>query len=434
MKHAKIYYSYQTKLALANFPFSTTPVHKELVVAMASIKEATAFAHMQAGEIDPEVAKAIIRAAREVRKGVFSDQFFLPGLQGGAGTSIHMNVNEVIATRAVELLSKTRTSTVVHPNDHVNKGQSTNDVGPSALKLACIPLVKGLLQTLDEAAKAFSEKAVTFSHVEKLGRTHLQDAVPTTFGEEFGSYAAVIQNGKRRLETVLPFLYELNLGGTAIGNTINASAKYRSEVYKALRRITKYKVKPAENLMSQTSSQTDFVFVSQVLTAIMTDLSKIANDLRLLASGPNGGFGEIALQELQPGSSIMPGKVNPILPESINQAYFAISGNNLTIEMAAQAAQLELGVMIPVIADRLISSLRLSHEVITAFTANCVRTLEVNEKRCRTHLENSSAYATMLTPELGYEQVSQMVKKSRKEGRSFQSSISSLQLEVEHLR
>jgi aspartate ammonia-lyase len=414
----KQYYSYQTKLAQKNFPFSTTTVHKELIDAMAIIKEATAYAHMTTGGHNKDIAHAIITAAKEILEGEFDDQFTLPGLQGGAGTSIHMNVNEVIATRATELLEQK--GITVHPNDHVNKSQSTNDVGPSALKIATIKLVTNLMKTLDEAANIFSAKSDEFRQVTKLGRTHIQDAVPTTLGEEFESYTAVIKRCKDRLGRVLPYLYELNIGGTAIGNSVNASESYRKEVYKALRRITKYKLKPATNLMSQTSSQTDFVFISQALTSVMADFSKIANDLRLLASGPQGGLGEIAIKELQPGSSIMPGKVNPILPESINQAYFAISGNNLTIEMAAQAAQLELGVMIPVIADRLISSLKLSHEVISAFANNCVYYISANEKKCKELLENSSAYATMLTPELGYEQVSKMVKTSRQEGKKFQ--------------
>lgn len=416
------YYSYQTKLAHKNFPFTTTTVHKEIISAMATIKEATAFAHMTTGELNKDIAHAIITAAKEIRTGVFDDQFTLPGLQGGAGTSIHMNVNEVIATRAMELLEKK--GITIHPNDHVNKSQSTNDVGPSALKIATISLVKELIETLTDAANVLTAKSVEFHRVVKLGRTHLQDAVPTTLGEEFASYSAIITRHKEKLAGVLPYLYELNIGGTAIGNSINASPDYRKAVYQALRRITKYKLKPAANLMSQTSSQTDFVFVSQILTALMADFSKIANDLRLLASGPQGGLGEIIIKELQPGSSIMPGKANPILPESINQAYFAISGNNLTIEMAAQAAQLELGVMIPVIADRLISSLKLSREVITAFSNNCVAYVSANEKRCKELLENSSAYATMMTPQLGYEQVSEMVKTSRQEGKKFNERFS----------
>jgi aspartate ammonia-lyase len=390
---------------------------------MSKIKQAAAFAHLKSGEMDESVAKAIITASREVQSGLFDNQFFLPGLQGGAGTSLHMNVNEVIASRASEILMKKGIIKQVHPNDHVNKSQSTNDVGPSALKIASLELVASLLKTLSFAGDVFEQKAEEFKHINKLGRTHLQDAVPTTLGAEFLSYAATIRRGQDRLLKVVPFFYELNLSGTAVGNAINASILYREQVYKALRRITKMPVKQAPNMMSQTSSQTDFVMLSQTLVAIMLDFSKIANDLRLLASGPNGGFGEIKLKELQSGSSIMPGKVNPILPESVNQAYFAISGNNVTIEHAAQAAQLELGVMFPVIADRLIASLKLSQEVIQAFVANCVMHITANEEKCKEHLEKSTAYATMLTPKLGYEEVSKMVKASKHNGKTLQETL-----------
>lgn len=418
----KIYYAQQTEAALQNFPFSTSSARQELIVAIAMIKEASAKAHLLMGELTPTIARAIVKASKEVQNGKFTDQFVLPFLQGGAGTSIHMNVNEVIATRATEVLKQKH---VVHPNDHVNKSQSTNDVGPSALKIACIPLLDALCQTLDLLAQSFLTKAKGYRHVKKLGRTHLQDAVPTSIEETFTSYAAVIQRGKMRLLQQRSYLYELNLGGTAVGNSVNASKGYRTAMYTSLRRITKLPVKPAVNLMSQTSSQTDFVALSQSLVAVMVDCSKIANDLRLLASGPNGGIGEIRLQSLQNGSSIMPGKVNPILPESVNQAYFFISGNNLTIEHAAQAAQLELGVMFPVLADRLVTSLRISQEVLQSFTTNCVQTLLVNEERCREHLEQSTAYATLLTPKLGYDAVSKMVKESytRKNRHSFQQVL-----------
>lgn len=412
----KKYYSTQTTLAIKNFPFSLPPAQMELIYATAIIKEAAASAFLQSGEIDRTVAKAIIRAARDVQNGAFDDQFFLPGLQGGAGTSIHMNVNEVIATRATELLSGKH---FIHPNDHVNKAQSTNDVGPSALKIACIELVMVLQDTLVHAEEIFLQKAEEFKHIKKLGRTHLQDAVPTTLGAEFRSYAAIIKRGRERLSASIGFLYELNLAGTAIGDGVNATDAYKTHVYKALRKITKLPLVPAENQMAQTSSQSDFVWLSQTITAIMVDFSKIANDFRLLSSGPNGGLGELKLKELQSGSSIMPGKVNPILPESVNQAYFLISGNNLSIEHAAHAAQLELGVMFPVIADRLIASLKLSQEVIQAFVDNCVASVVADEKKCLEHLKKSTAEAVLLTPQMGYDEVSRMVKEINKEGKTF---------------
>lgn len=414
------YIGRQTKLALNNFPFSYSVAHIELVYAIADIKEAAAFAHKKAHEIDSDVADAIIKACHELKSGKLDDQFQLPGLQGGAGTSIHMNVNEVIANRATEILKKKK---IVSANNQVNKSQSTNDVGPSALKIVTIQLIDNLLKTLDEAGLVFEKKGLEFSRISKLGRTHLQDAVPTTLGEEFLSYAASIRRGKKRLEQARLHMFDLNLGGTAIGNMVNASLPYRTAVYKKLAEITRFPLKPAKNLMSQTSSQTDFVAVSQALTAIMIDFSKIANDLRLLGSGPSGGLGEIRIKEMQPGSSIMPGKANPILPETVNQTYFLISGNNLTIEHAAQASQLELGIMFPILADKLVSSLKISSEVIHEFTTKCVAEIIAREDRCHDLLAQSTAFATLLSPKLGYEAVSALVKKAQYNGDSFRKML-----------
>lgn len=417
----KKYYGYQTELAINNFPFDSYPrVDLDFIYAICDIKEAAAMGHKATGEMKAEIANAIIFACRELRGGEFNNQFVLPALQGGAGTSIHMNVNEVIAGRATEIIKRNGRSVAVRPNDDVNLGQSTNDVGPSALKIASICLVKNLLKTLDMAANAFSKKAAEFKDIPKLGRTHLQDAVPTTLGEEFRSYSETIKRGKKRLEGVLPYLYELNLGGTAIGNSINASAEYIREDYVALRKVTGISfLKPAKNLMSQTSGQSDFLMLAQTLTLITLDFSKIANDLRLLSSGPSGGVGEIKLKELQPGSSIMPGKVNPVMPETVNQLYFLVSGNSLAVEHAVHAAQLELGVMVPIIADRIINSLKISDEVIKAFVDECVLHIIPDEERCRELLEKSTAYATVLTPIFGYEKVSAMVKEAKHQGSNF---------------
>ncbi len=421
------YIGRQTKLALNNFPFSYSQAHIEIVYAMADIKEAAAFAHKKAHEIDSVIADAIINACQEVKSGKFDDQFQLPGLQGGAGTSIHMNVNEVIATRSTEILKNKK---IVSANNQVNKSQSTNDVGPSALKIVTIRLIDTLLKTLDEAGLIFEKKGLEFHGIAKLGRTHLQDAVPTTLGEEFLSYAASIRRGRKRLEQTRSYMFDLNLGGTAIGNMVNASLPYRTVVYKKLSEITGFSLKPAKNLMSQTSSQTDFVAVSQALTAIMIDFSKIANDLRLLGSGPSGGLGEIRIKEMQPGSSIMPGKANPILPETVNQTYFLISGNNLTIEHAAQASQLELGIMFPILADKLVSSLKISSEVIHEFATKCVAEIAVREDRCHELLTQSTAFATLLSPKLGYEAVSALVKKSQYNGESFRKMLEDSEIQA----
>lgn len=407
-----IHYGEQTKKALDNFPFSTSRVGIELIYAIAEIKKAVAIAHCNVGEMKAEVKDGIVKACDEIISGKFDDQFNLASLQGGAGTSIHANVNEVIASLAG-----------VHANDDVNQSQSTNDVVPSALKIASIRLTKELILVVDQTAVEFEKKAKEFSGILKLGRTHLQDAVPTTLASEFASYAAIFRRHSDKIQNVLPYLHELNLGGTAVGNRINASDKYVSEAYVELKKVTKLPLKPALNFMPQTSSQGDFVTLSQAVTAMALDASKIASDLRLLTSGPNGGLNEIILPEMQKGSSIMPGKVNPVLPEMVNQLYFLVSGNNLRIEHSAHAAQLELGVMGPSIADALIASLKISKEVLMKFSAQCVRGIKANEKMCRRNLEASTAFATLFTPSMGYDKVAELVKESAKDGKSFRDVV-----------
>jgi len=413
----KKYYGEQTEKALRNFPFSAEPVSFALIGAIAEIKKAAAEANFRDSGLDSRRKTAIIRACDEILAGEFNDQFRLPALQGGAGTSIHMNVNEVIACRATEILGKA--GAAVHPIDHVNRSQSTNDVLPSALKIAAVRLVRGLLDALDILVAAFEKKSIEFKDVLKLGRTHLQDAVPTTLGAEFRAYAEIIKRDRQRIKQVIPYLLELNLGGTAIGNSINASPKYIRAVYQALQKNTKLRFRPAANLMSQTSSQADFVMLSQALTLLAMDASKIANDIRLLASGPKGGLGEIILRELQKGSSIMPGKVNPVLPETVNQLFFWVSGNDICIQHAAQASQLELGVMGPTIADSLIMSLKLTAEVLRKFAVDCVLKIKADKARCKELLERSTAYATLLNPHLGYDRVAGLVKETIRSGRTL---------------
>lgn len=391
----------QTEAALDNFPFSTHHTQMMWVYAICEIKKAAALANFQSGNLPHKVSLKIIKACDQILEGKFDDQFVTSSLQGGAGTSVNMNVNEVIASIVG-----------VHPLDDVNKSQSTNDVNPSALRIVCIRLVRNVLRSSDRFILALKKKAEEFSHILKLARTHLQDAVPITLGEEFLSYASLIEDDKKRLESAIDFLSFLNLGGTAVGNGINASKEYTKAVYKELNQIIKLNVKPAANFMSKTSSQTDFCFLSQALVTLCLDASKIASDLRILSSGPGGGIGEITLAKMQDGSSIMPGKVNPVIAESVNQLYFLVSGNNVTIESAAHGAQLELGVMLPIIADNLITSLKLTQEVLSNFAVQCVSKITANKKRCLEILESSTAYATILTPILGYDIVAEAVSKS----------------------
>lgn len=405
----KLYYGAETKKALKNFPFSVNKTRMEFILAMVKLKKAAAVANHKAGNLDKNIKNAIIKTCDEILKGKYNDQFPLSGFQGGAGTACHMNVNEVIANRATLIL---KNKTKVHPNNHVNSGQSTNDVNPSALKIAAFYLLGDLDYKLSSLVKSFKVKAKEFKNINKLGRTHLQDAVPTTLGAEFLAYASNLERHKSQIKTAWDLCRILNLGGTAIGNSINASPAYIKEVYKELNKITNGKFYKANNLMARTSGQTDFLIISQIITTLSVDLSKIADDFKFMASGPNGGIGEIILPELQKGSSIMPGKVNPVMPETVNQLHYLVSGNNLSIEKAVEGAQMELGVMLPIMVDRLIGSIKLTTEVINQFDKLCVRGIKVNREKCKYHLENSTAYATLFVPRLGYDAVSDIVKKS----------------------
>lgn len=411
------YYGKQTKQAAENFPFPLPPVHYELIYAIVEIKKAAAFANLKAGDLSEEIALAIGEAADETILGRHDDQFFLPAIQGGAGTSINMNVNEVIAARATEILKKKKV--VIHPNDHVNMAQSTNDVNPSALKLALVRLTEELIRSTDTLTSVLEKRSREFKSIHKLARTHLQDAIPTTLGEEFDSYRNIVIRDKERILEAMNYLYDLNLGGTAIGNKANASNSYIKNVYTELNRQTKIHFQKSVNLMSQTSSSSDFCHVSAAVTILSMDLSKIATDLRVLSSGPRGGIGEITLEALQPGSSIMPGKVNPVSPESMNQIYYFISGKNLTVHQAAEASCLELAIMFPAIADSLITSIKLLTTGIDVFTKKCILSLKVNGERCRENLEKSTAYATLLTPKFGYDKISNAVKKAILENKTL---------------
>lgn len=419
----KKYYGTQTQKAIKNFPFSFRKTPKEFIYAIAEIKKAAATAHFKAGELDRARQNAIIKACDEILSGKLDVQFVLPAFQGGAGTSNHMNVNEVAAARAMEILQDSGHQTPIHPNDHVNMSHSTNDVMPSALKITALRLTNKLLFYLKNLTASLQKKAGEFEKIPKLGRTHMQDAVPITLGDEFKAYAEYVRRGQKRIEQAAQNLLELNLGGSAVGNSVNASPKYIKLLYLELQKITKLPFKPAANLMSQASSNTDLVWLSQSLTALCVDLSKIANDLRLLSSGPKGGFAEIILPELQAGSSMMPGKVNPILPEAMNQLYFLVSGNNLTIEQAAAGAQLEMSVMLPVITDRLIESLKLIDEMSALFAVKCVAGIKPNKRIIKEHLEQSTAYASSLSPRLGYDVVAAVVKEAIKTGKTLRAVV-----------
>jgi aspartate ammonia-lyase len=408
-----ILYGPQTKTALENFPFDYHRTLREFIYAMVIIKKAAAVANFIAGKLDKKLSNKIVAACDQILTGKFDEQFVVSAHHGGAGTSVNMNVNEVIGTLAG-----------VHPNDHVNASQSTNDVNPSALKIASIKLTEKLLKSLDYLISVFDEKSQEYKSIQKLGRTHFQDAVPTTLGAELASYRDILKRDKKRIEQALSYLYELNLGATAIGNSINAPKEYIINVYKKLRLITGInELKPLENLMSGTSSDADFCHISGAVTILCNDLSKIASDLRFMSSGPRGGIGEISFKELQPGSSIMPGKVNPIVAETISQTYYLVSGKNLSIHQAAEGAHLELGVMLPIIADSLITMLKIVDTALNIFADRGIKMIVVNKDRCKELLERSTAYATLLSPRLGYDNVSKIVKEAVSMGKTIREII-----------
>jgi aspartate ammonia-lyase len=419
----QIYYGEQTRQAIKNFPFPTHKVQLELIYAITEIKKAAAQTHKKNHELNESISNAIVQTCDQILAKELDDQFVTCALQGGAGTSINMNVNEVIAKKATEIAKL-----AIHPNDHVNKAQSTNDVNPSALKIACLKLLKPLEENLNLLIHAFETKAKEYKNVKKLARTHMQDAIPTTLGEEFQAYASILQRDKQRIQETIPYLQELNLGGTAIGNCLNASEKYREEIYRQLNHNIHGKLKKAPNLMSQTSSASDFCHLSAMINILFTDITKIATDIRFMASGPKGGIDEINLEPLQAGSSIMPGKVNPVIPEAINQIAFDIAGKNLTIHQATQNAHLELAIMFPILAENVISILKLAATGCSVFAINCIQSISANKQHCKALLENSTAYATILTPQLGYDLVSQIVKESIATKKTLKETMSKKKL------
>jgi aspartate ammonia-lyase len=410
-RHIGHYYGKQTEAALRNFPFSVPPVRRELIQSIILIKRSAARAASASKLLDRPRARAIVRACEEALAGKLDDQFVIPSFQGGAGTSIHTNINEVLAARGTELLSRRKGAQqiLIHPNDHVNIGQSTNDVIPSAIKIAALHGTNEVLHSVDLAIAALAHKARAFGKIRKLGRTHLQDAVPITLGTEFAAYAELLRRDRRRITDVIPYLHELNLGGSAVGNGINVSPRFKAALYHDLRDSLRLPLHPAANLAAQTMSATDLCALSSAFVMLTLDLSKIANDLRLLSSGPRGGIGEIEIAPLQAGSSIMPGKVNPVLLEALNQLHFFTMGNDLAIREAAQAAQLELSVMTPLIADRLLASTTLIAEVVAQTARQCFSLIKAKPEQCEELLGRSTAYATSLAPRLGYDAVASLV-------------------------
>ena len=401
-----LYYGVQTLRATENFPITGIPVsqYPYLIHALAAIKEAAALANRELGLLPEDVADAIVRACREIRDGRLHEQFVVDVVQGGAGTSTNMNANEVIANRALELLGRRKGEYEhVHPNNHVNLSQSTNDVYPTALKLAGHWGIDDLVRALGELRDAFFAKGTEFADVLKMGRTQLQDAVPMTLGQEFNAFAVTIGEDMDRLREAAALIRETNMGATAIGTGINSDPRYAGLVCLRLSEVTGLELKTAPDLIEATADTGAFVQVSGVLKRVAVKLSKICNDLRLLSSGPRTGLNEINLPPMQPGSSIMPGKVNPVIPEVVNQVCFQVVGNDLTITMAAEAGQLQLNVFEPVIGFNLFQSTDMLTRAAIVLRERCIVGITANRERLRSMVENSIGLVTALVPYIGYE-------------------------------
>ncbi len=410
----------QTLRAVENFQITGLNVDDEFIRSIAIVKKAATLANLAIKELHPRIGTAIIKALDEIVAGKHFDQFITDPIQGGATTSINMNMNEVVANRALEIIGYTHGDyEVIHPNDHVNKAQSTNDVIPTAIRLTAYTLFAKLLDNFNYLDKALSRKAREFKGVIKLGRTHLQDAVPTTLGNEFAAYAALVRQDISRLKSARSLLLSVNLGGTAIGTAVNADPRYRKQAIKFLREISGYPFRAAPNLIAATQDSFTLCHVSSALKIAAMNLSKMANDIRLMASGPRGGLAEIFIPNLQPGSSIMPGKVNPVILEVTNQVAYQVAGNDLTIDLAAKAGQFELNVMLPVLSHNLYQSIRILANVSRILAEKCILGIKANVKNCREHLDRSTALATEISALIGYEQAAKLAKESIKSGKGF---------------
>ena len=413
------YYGIQTMRAVENFPITGYRVHEELIVALAIVKKAAALANMDIKRLSENMGNSVIQASDEIIKGNWHDHFIVDPIQGGAGTSMNMNMNEIVANRALELMGKEKGEySELSPNSHVNMSQSTNDVFPTAIHIATLNSVDKLLQTMAEMHSAFKEKAKQFDHVIKMGRTHLQDAVPIRLGQEFEAYSRVLGRDIKRIQQSRQHLYEVNMGATAVGTGLNADPRYIREVIKHLANISSLPLTPAEHLVDATQNTDAYTEVSGVLKVCMMNMSKIANDLRLMASGPRAGLSEIFLPVRQPGSSIMPGKVNPVMPEMINQVAFQVIGNDHTICLASEAGQLELNVMEPVMVFNLLQSISIMNNAFYAFTHYCLKGIEANEGPLKQYVEKSVGTLTAVNPHIGYEAATRIAREAILTGKS----------------
>lgn len=421
---AEAYYGIHTARAAENFSVSGQTVHPELIKALALVKQAAAETNVAVGDLDPKLGTAIARAAAEVAAGRFADQFIVDALQGGAGTSTNMNVNEVIANRAIELLGGIKGDyALVHPLNHVNMSQSTNDVYPTALRIAAIRLLQHLAAACATLQGALQAKEAEFADVLKVARTEMQDAVPITLGQEFAAWAEAIARDRWRLYKVEERLRQVNVGGTAVGTGLNASWKYITGMIERLRALTGLGLARQENMMDGTQNADVFVEVAGLLKANAASLIKITSDLRLLSSGPRAGLGEIRLPDLQAGSSIMPGKVNPVLPELVTQVGYQVMAQDLAITLAAQAGQLELNAFLPLIAANLLPAIHNLSRAMLLLAERCIAGIEADVTKCREYLANSIGIIAVIAPLVGYDAAAALAKEAVTSGRPVRDTL-----------
>lgn len=420
-----IYYGIQTKRAIENFPISNLRIPLSIKHSIALIKKAATLTNIKLNKIDKKRANAIIKASDEILKGKFDSQFNIDVFQAGAGTSENMNVNEIVANRSLEFLGYKKGSyNVIHPNDDVNMSQSTNDVFHSAIHIASyLEIKKKLLPSLIYLEKELSRKSRKWKNVVKCGRTHIRDAVPMSLGQEFSGYAELIKKDRILIERVSNELLELNLGGTAIGTGINTNPKYKRYVISSIRRLTRCNFKSCKNLFEGTQTTNALASVSSVLKVLATNLVKITSDIRLLSSGPVSGINELILPAVQPGSSIMPAKVNPAVPEMLMMVSFQVMGNDHVVELCNQAGQLELNVMMPLSSYTLLNSIEILSNGTKIFAEKCIKGLKANEKKCREYVEKNPIIVTALTPYIGYKKASEIAKRAYVEEKTVRELI-----------
>ena len=421
---AEAYYGVQSMRAATNFQITHRPLHPVLIDSIVMVKKAAAITNEKSGKLDQQIAQAIIQACDEILNGNLRDQFIVDAIQGGAGTSANMNANEVIANRAIEILGGTKGDySIVHPNDHVNMSQSTNDVIPTAGKITVLKLLPQTIKELEKLEKAMEEKEAEFDDILKMGRTQLQDAVPMRLGQSFGAFAHVLKRDIKRLKNVMDEMKVLNIGATAIGTAINVDPYYLANISYELSKVAGISLKQADDLIDATQNLDGFVSVSGVLKTCAVDISKISNDLRLMSSGPRTGLSEINLPARQNGSSIMPGKINPVIPEVVSQVAYLIIGHDYTITMAAEAGQLELNAFESVLFHHLFESIDTLKEAAATLTKHCITGITANKGQCEEYIEKSVGISTALCPYIGYAKSAEIAKKSLKTGSSVKELV-----------